>query len=162
MAECSPSPPSPRDTDFRHTLPPGPFVHARAVGWGETDPAQIVYTGQIPIMALQAIEAWFKACLGVNWYELNLDHGIGSPFVHLDCDFVAPITPRSDLLIHVLIAEIGTSSLRYRLEGRQPADRLCFTGDFVSVLVESMVLKSIPIPANFRANIERYRAHQGG
>ena len=111
-------------------------------------------------MALQAVEAWFKACVGVNWYELNLDHGIGSPFVHLDCDFVAPITARSELLIHVLIEEIGTSSLRYRLEGRQPAERLCFTGTFVSVFVASSALKSIPIPPNFRANIERYQARQ--
>lgn len=51
----------PKDFGFHHD-PPGPYRHVIDVGWGDTDPAQIAYTSNIPDWALRSIEAWFKAC----------------------------------------------------------------------------------------------------
>ncbi len=47
----------PKDFGFHHDLAPGPFCHVIDVGWGDTDPAQIAYTSNIPAWALRAIEA---------------------------------------------------------------------------------------------------------
>jgi len=154
-------PGEPEDIDFDYDLPPGPFVHSRSVGWSDTDPAQIVFTGQVPGMALDAYEAWLKAVIGVNWYELNLDHSVGMPFVHLSCDFKSPITPRSKLLLPVFVEKIGRSSLSMRVEGHQD-ERFCFTSSLISTFVRSRALKTIPIPTNIRANIERYQSRQDG
>ena len=150
----------PADYEFEHTLGRGPFRHSLAVGWGDTDPAQIAYTSNIPAWALRAIEAWFKACVGVGWYELNLDLGVGTPFVELACTFHSPITPRHDLSVEVTVTRIGRSSLGFRVSGFQGSPERCFSGTFVCVFIDAIRVKSIPIPARMRANILRFAERQ--
>ena len=151
----------PKDYAFDHSLPPGPFRHSLTVGWGDADPAQIAYTGKIPVWGLSAIEAWMKACLGVGWYEMNLDLGVGTPFVDLSCRFHAPITPRNDLVLEVTVAKIGGASLSLKVEGHQAPAGHCFSGDFTCVFVDAVRMKPIPIPDKMRANIRRFAANQG-
>ena len=130
------------------------------VSWGDCDPAQIAYTANIPAWGLKAIEAWYQSCLGIGWYEINLDHSLGTPFVSLNFDFKAPVTPRDRLEIRVYIQKLGTSSLSHYLEGYQ-ADTLCFTGSTTAVFVLAESLKSTAIPENMRKTIESYIASQG-
>ena len=66
--------------------PPGLLVHRRRVLRGETDAARIAYTARFLDFAMEATEAWFRDRLGAGWYELNFDHGIGTPFVHASLD----------------------------------------------------------------------------
>jgi acyl-CoA thioesterase FadM len=153
-------PASSTDTAAVHTPPPGPFVHPVTVGWGDCDPAQIAYTASVLSWGLKALEAWCDICLGVNWFELNLNHGIGTPFVHMSYDFTAPITPRAVLECTVYVRKIGRSSLHQIVEGRQ-SGQLCFTGTMTSVFVAASQLKPIPIPPNMRQSIELYAAGQG-
>jgi 4-hydroxybenzoyl-CoA thioesterase len=75
----------------------GIFTHTIRVGWGDCDPARIAYTGRLPAFALEAIDAWWEHHLGGGWYQMELDHGIGTPFVHMSLDFRAPVTPRHRL-----------------------------------------------------------------
>jgi 4-hydroxybenzoyl-CoA thioesterase len=153
-------PTSSSDLAAVHTPPPGPFVHSITVGWGDCDPAQIAYTASVLGWGLKALEAWCDICLGVNWFELNLNHGIGTPFVHMSYDFTAPITPRAVLECTVYVRQIGRSSLHHIVEGRQ-SGRLCFTGNMTSVFVAAAQLKPIAIPPNMRKSIELYAAGQG-
>ena len=150
----------PKDFDFVHDLPSGPYCHEITVGWGEADPAQIAYTANIPAWGLRAIEAWMKACTGAGWYEMNLDLGLGTPFVELSCQFKAPVTPRHPLLLEVTVSRLGRSSLTCHVNGRQD-DRLCFLGDFACVFADSRRLKPVPIPPLMRANLQRFAARQG-
>jgi acyl-CoA thioesterase FadM len=149
-----------RDTDFEHNLAAGPFIHNINVTWGDCDPAQIAYTGNIPSWGLDAIEKWYKACTGHDWYGLNLDLCISTPFVHLSCDFKSPITPREDLSCHVYITRMGNASLAHYVEGRQ-GDRLCFTGNYICAFANAREMKTIRIPDRIRGNIERFADHQG-
>ncbi len=150
-----------KDFDFDHELPPGPFRHAVTVGWGDADPAQIAYTANIPAWCLEALEAWMKACTGVGWYEMNIDLGVGTPFVDIANSFQAPITPRQPLLIEVTVARIGRSSLACALEGfQEPAGR-CFSGRYTCAFVDSVRVKPIAIPKRMRANIARFATAQG-
>ncbi len=153
-------PASATDIAAVHAMPPGPFVHPITVGWGDCDPAQIAYTANVPSWGMTALEAWNNQCLGVNWFELNMDHGIGTPFVHMSYDFTAPITPRGVLECTVYVRRIGRSSLHNIIEGRQ-SGRLCFTGNMASVFVAASRMKPIAIPPNMRQSIELYAAGQG-
>lgn len=111
-------------------------------------------------MCLEAIESWLTACIGVNWYEANLDHGFGMPFVHLSCDFTAPVTPRHPFELSVFVDRVGTSSLRTKVVGKQD-EKNCLTGEFINVFVNNKTMEPWEIPAAIRANLRRYAENQG-
>ena len=109
------------------------FEYEIRVGWGDCDPARIVYTARIPAFALEAIDAfWERVSGGDGWYQLELDRNLGTPFVHMTLDFRRPVTPRHRLICRVWPSRLGATSVRLRVEGRQ-ADLLCFDGSFVEV-----------------------------
>lgn len=136
--------------------PPTAFRHEIRVGWGDCDPAKIAYTGRIPNWALEAIEAWWEQHLdGDGWYQMELDRNVGTPFVHMSIDFVAPVTPRHRLICHVWPVRLGTTSLEFRVDGRQDG-ATCFSGSFVSVFTVADAFQKQPPPADIRAIIEPY------
>jgi acyl-CoA thioesterase FadM len=134
-------------------------VHPLTIGWGDCDPAQIAYTANIPSWGLIAIEAWYKYCLGVNWYELNLHHGIGTPFVSLAFEFQSPVMPLSALEVEVRVSRTGNSSLSHGVIGRQRGTD-CFRGKTTAAFVEAAPMKTMPIPPNIRASIAHYQSVQ--
>lgn len=128
-----------------------PFVHPRRIRWGESDPARIVYTARFLDFAMDAIEAFFTDRLGASFYEFNLDHGIGTPFVHVELDFRSPLTPRDTLETEVRLARLGGSSLTFNTTGRV-GDRVAFEGKQVCAFVDvsGSAMKPIPVPERFR------------
>lgn len=132
-----------------------PFVYTISVGWGDCDPAQIAYTANIPAWGLRGIEAWYKACLGIDWYVINLHFGIGTPFVSLNFEFKSPITPLGELLVSVYVDRVGGSSISHCVEGHQNGS-LCFTGKTVAAFVDASTMKPMPIPPNMRHSIQHY------
>jgi len=135
------------------------FEHQITVSWGDCDPAQIAYTANIPAWGLLAVEAWYKACLEANWYELNLHYGIGTPFVAMGFQFKSPVTPLELLAIRVFVVKLGNSSVVHRVEGRQ-AGIVCFTGETTAAFVNATDMKPIPIPENMRQRIQHYLSVQ--
>src|SRR5690606_2650678 len=127
-----------------------PFAYRRAIFWGDTDTALIVYTGRFLDFALEAIEAWFRATLGTDWYAMNVDLGIGTPFVHVDIDFVSPLTPRDMLEVRVHVATVGRSSLGFAVAGYANGERLSFRGNLVCAFVDIAKMGKIEIPAEYR------------
>jgi acyl-CoA thioesterase FadM len=130
----------------------GAFVHAIDVRWSDCDPARIAYTGRIPCFALDAIDAWWVDKVGRDWYRLNLDCNVGTPFVHLRMEFRAPVTPRHPLLCEVALTRLGRSSLTFRVVGRQNG-AICFEGEFVSVFVVADAFTPIAAPSEIVAKI---------
>jgi len=132
------------------------FVHRRTISWGDTDPARMAYTGRFSDFMLEAIEAWFRARLDTDWYRLNIDEGMGTPFVSIAMDFKSPVTPREPLDIAVRVARVGTSSLSFAVEALgAETRRLCFTGSATCVFVDGQRLKPIPIPDKYRERLAR-------
>lgn len=129
------------------------FCHSIRVGWADCDPARIAYTGRIPNFALEAIDAWWEAHVGEDWFRMNIDRDVGTPFVHMSLDFRKPITPRHRLECTVRLIHLGSSSVRFLVEGRQ-ADALCFSGEFVEVFVAARAHQKIPVPDTIRAKLE--------
>jgi acyl-CoA thioesterase FadM len=136
-----------------------PFVHRRRILWGETDAARIAYTARFLDFAMEATEAWFRERLGAGWYELNLDHGVGTPFVHASLDFRSPLTPRDELETTVLLTRVGGSSLRFAATGRADGGRrLVYEGTLVCAFVDPAAMRPIRAPEVFRPALEREAA----
>jgi 4-hydroxybenzoyl-CoA thioesterase len=131
-----------------------PFLHRIRVRWGDCDPAAIAYTGRIPEWALEAIEAWWEHHAGLDWYRINLDRKIGTPFVHMTMDFRSPVTPRHLLECEVTLKKLGNRSITHTVRASQRGV-LCFEGEFVAAFVEAGVMKPRTLPDDLRAAIER-------
>lgn len=135
------------------TSKPAEFEHSIRVRWSDCDPANIAFTGRIPYFALEAIDAWWENTVGDDWFRMNLDQDIGTPFVHLSLDFHSPITPRHTLMCKVQLVRLGNSSVRFAVNGFQN-EVLCFSGEFVEVFVEARAHKKTGIPVQFKARLE--------
>ncbi len=134
-----------------------PFQHEMRVAWADCDPAFIAYTGRIPYWGLEAIDAWWEHHAGYDWYALNVDRGIGTPFVHLCLDFTAPVTPRHKLFCEVTLVKLGQKSIRHRVIGRQDG-KDCFSGEFVSVFVATSSFTSREPPEDLLAIFQALEA----
>jgi acyl-CoA thioesterase FadM len=145
----------------------GAFVHRIRPTWGETDTARIVYTARYPDYGLRAIDAWFLERVGADFYRMNTEWGIGTPFVRLECDFRAPLTPRDLVEIEVAVERVGERSLTFCVRGRiTGSGLLAFEGRFVCVCVNvgdqpRQDAKSIPLDPRIRQAAEADRARRG-
>ncbi len=131
------------------------FEHEIRVGWGDCDPAKIVYTGHLPRMALEAIDAWWEHHGGADWYRMELDQDVGTPFVSMSMAFRAPVTPRHRLVCRVWPNRMGTTSVGFHVEGWQDG-RLRFEGDFVCVFVVASAFEKSPPPKRIRDIVESH------
>lgn len=138
-----------KPTDHSSDNPDSDFNHKIRVAWADCDPAFIAYTGRIPYWALESIDAWWEKITGLDWFALNVDRGIGTPFVHMSLDFRSPVTPRFPLFCSVQLARLGKSSIHHKIVGKQDG-KLCFEGTFVSVFVESKSLTSRAPPEDLK------------
>lgn len=133
-----------------------PFVYHRVINWSDTDAALIVYTVRFVDFAMEAIEEWFRTVVGLSWYEMNIDLGIGTPFVKVDIDFKAPLTPRNKLKTTVLVERAGKSSITFNVNGERDDGVCSFAGRMVCCAVNTETKKPTEIPAEWRVNIEDY------
>ena len=136
---------------------PRPFVHRIRVRWADCDPAAIAYTGRIPGLALQAIEAWWEEHAGIDWYRMNLDQNLGTPFVAMRLDFRSPVTPRHMLDCEVVMTRLGNRSISHGVKGYQDR-KLCFEGEFTAVFVDARAFRTRTPPADM---IRKIRAATG-
>jgi acyl-CoA thioesterase FadM len=129
-----------------------PFVHIVRVGWGDCDPARIAFTGRLAAFALEAIDAWWEHVVGADWYRMNIDRGVGTPFVHMTLDFRSPVTPRHRLACEVSLLRLGASSVRLGVRGRQDG-KLCLEGQFVQALLRAPDYIKFEVPEDVLAKL---------
>jgi 4-hydroxybenzoyl-CoA thioesterase len=145
---------------MQEALPWTPFVQRRPVVWGDTDPARIVYTGRFLDFMLEAIEALMRERVGADWYRMNVDEKIGTPFVNVGLDFKSPVTPREPLDIRVLVARVGRSSVTCAVQGSgAESGVLRFTGTATFVFVATADARPCDIPGAYRRMLVTEAAH---
>lgn len=142
--------------------PDGVFVYRRRLQWGEGDAAQIGYTSSQLDILLEAVDDWWRQNIGVDFFELNHDRGQGSPCVHVELDFHAPIRPGQEVFVHVLLDELGRSSMRFALTALDANGALTFSGVLVHVLIDGSALQSIPIPREYAEPMREYMERTRG
>ncbi len=135
--------------------PENAFCHEIRVTWGDCDPAKIAYTARLPWFALDAINAWWEEHVDFGWYQMELDHNVGTPFVRLEMDFFSPVTPRHRLHCHVWPSRLGETSIEFCVEGEQDG-KMCFSTKTVSVFTKADEFTKRPAPKEFREIIERH------
>lgn len=137
------------------------FVYRRRLQWGDGDAAQIGYTSSQLDIFLEALDDWWRHVVGVDWFELSHDRGLGCPCVHVELDFHGPVRPGQEVFVQVLLEKLGRSSMEYRLRALDAHGKLSFSGRLVHVLIDGSALSSTSIPeplaAPMRAYMERTR-----
>ena len=133
------------------------YTHEINVTWGDCDPALIAYTARLPAFALEAIDGWWSHVLGNEggWYHMVTDRGTGTPFVSMQLDFRAPVTPRHKLICTPRPTRLGETSISFHVDGHQDG-QLCFEGDFTCVFVDARAFRKAPPPEDIRALVEAW------
>ena len=135
-----------------------PFTVQRRVAWGECDPARIFYTPRAIDYAVEAIEAWYEAVLGLSWVELADRYGLDAPFVQVDCDYRRPLVADQVAHLQVWVIKAEHSNVTFTVIGEADDGTLFFQASLVACFVVRENRASIPIPAEFRQRIESYQA----
>lgn len=133
------------------------YVDVRSIRFGETDAARIVYTVRFFDYAIDAIDGWFDAVVGITLFDLNMTYDISCPFVHAELDFLAPLRPGDELATEVLIERMGRSSLSFVVQGGVVGGHEAFVGRFTISFIAPSTMKSIPIPAQIAERVLCYQ-----
>ena len=102
---------------------------------------------------------WFDSAVNAWMVEQGmLDIENGEPIalvVETRCTYAAPLAFPQDVEIGLAVAELGRSSIRYRIgifaEGTESA---AAEGEFVHVVVDRSTRRSVEIPADWRTKLE--------
>jgi 4-hydroxybenzoyl-CoA thioesterase len=132
------------------------FTTTIQVRFGHVDPAGIAYYPRIYDYVHEVYEELWEHHVGVRYYKLLLEERIGFPLVHSEVDFRAPLRFGDRPEVAVTCVHLGRSSigLRYvfRLDGV-----VCVDARMTTVCTDLKVMKSIELPAQFRARFESIR-----
>lgn len=138
--------------------PDRPYRISRIVGWGDCDPAAIVYTPRFLDWSMEAAEGFFREIIGTDWYQLRVTHGMGSPSVSIKMDFQKPLYAGEAFDVEVRVAKLSRATITFAITGRNKAGESCFTTELVSCLIEAKTFRSATIPDKFREPVARYIA----
>lgn len=138
-----------------------PCIYTRKPQWSDTDAARVIFTGRIADYIVEAIDHFMGEVVGYRWFEMNLDMGVGTPFVSVSFDVFKPITPRMTLNCAVFVEQVGNSSVTFRIDIYDQDEHLLVTGKTVNVFVDSEALTKTEIPQEFRTRLESYQEQYG-
>lgn len=131
------------------------FTYKRQIQFGDTDAVGIVYTVRFFDYCMEAIDAWQREYLDIDWFDMVDKRKIGTPMVNIDMKMTGPLA-RGKAHILLLITKVGQSSVVFQLHGRDEEDNPSFIANFTYCLTDSTYFKPIPIPDQFRPIMEDY------
>lgn len=137
-------------------LSSGVWTTRTMIRFGQCDPAGIVYTPVYFDLFNVAIEEWYPASLGIDYYALLRDEKVGVGYGHASADFLLASAMGDVLEIAIVVTDIGRSSFRLTLhafKGEEEAVR----GRLVVVTTSLVEQRAIPIPAKLKQALEAYR-----
>ena len=128
------------------------FVTRALVGFGDVDPAGIVFYPRYFEMLNRAVEAWFADGLGATFASLHLDRKLGVPTVAIASTFTAPSRLGDELDIAIEVEKLGRTScqVRYDVSCGEEA-RLSATGTLVCM--DLTTHRPIPWPEDIRPGL---------
>ena len=129
----------------------------RRVKWGDCDPAGIIYTPRVLDYAMEILEAWYREVVGVPWLALMRDKSMGVPTVRAELDFLGAPAPDLDLVLDLLVEDLGRSSITLLVNGRDKAGKAYFRAKLVSCFISQPAFKPVAIPPEIRDRIQTYR-----
>lgn len=134
-----------------------PVVVRRAVKWGDSDAAGVVYTPRFLHFAVEAAEVWFKHLTGAHWIHFSRPRGIELPPITAHLDFHHALWPDDTLDLTVRVAKIGRSSHTVTVAGHNQDGTHSFDSTVTYVAIDPVVRKSQPMPEELRAMLVAYQ-----
>ena len=133
-----------------------PFAVRRRINWGDTDTAEITYTGKFIDFGIDAMEVWNESVLGQTWHQMKQDN-LANPAVSLQYDFHSTLVVGDRFDATVYVERLGRTSLTHRIEMTKVGGPIVCTGTYTAALVrdvQSPNIKAHPFPADWRERIE--------
>ena len=135
-----------------------PLVVRRRVRWGECDPAGVVYTATFADYVISAAELFYGALFDTTPQRAKHEQGFGTPTRALEFDFRRSLRPDDAFDMTVTVAAINERTYVLDVTARTPEGEVVFVARLTPVCVARDERRSIPIPAAFRAALQRYQA----
>ena len=138
------------------------FRYPVTVGWGDCDPAGLVYFPRFFEKFHEAMERWFGDALGQPYDALIMGRKLGLPSVHTEADFAAPCRFGDRLEVELRVQRLGRSSIELRYRVRAPGESaMRLRGRTVCALMDldpdrSTHARAVPWPDDLRARIEAF------
>ena len=127
------------------------------VRWEDIDAAGIInYQAYLRFFGLAEVEL-FRSC-GLSYKTLFDEVGVWLPRVHVECDFMHPVTLDELLVVEAYFARIGTSSIHLHFEVTRstlPGVTVA-TGKYILVSVRKGELTAVPVPDEVRKKLAPY------
>ena len=100
---------------------------------------------------------WFDSAVNAWMVEQGmLDIGTGDPIalvVETRCAYFAPLEFPQDVEVGLSVAELGRSSIRYRIGVFGQGERAAAQGEFVHVVVDRASRRPVEIPPGWRTKL---------
>lgn len=125
------------------------------VRFSHCDPAGIVYFARYFDMLNGVVEDWFGQALGIDYHDMIGRRRTGLGFVSAGAEFSKPGFMGDCLDCAVVVERIGRSSLTFHIHASR-ADEPILTARLVMVTTSLETHRSIPLPDDLRAALERY------
>ena len=132
------------------------FTTVIQVRFGHVDPAGIVYFPRIYDYLHDVFEELWEKHVGERYYRILCDDKVGLPLVHSEVDFEHPLRFGDRPVVRVTCFHLGRSSLGLRY--KFTLDKvLCVDARMTTACVDLDTMKSIEMPAKYRARFEAIR-----
>lgn len=132
------------------------FTTQMQVRFGHVDPAGIAYFPRIFDYVHEAFEEVWEEHVGVRYDHLVVERRLGFPLVHSEARFTKALRFGDRPIVRVTCFRLGRSSLGLRYN-YSTDDELCVDARMITVCTDLDIMKSIPIPDEFRAKFEQIR-----
>lgn len=133
------------------------FAVSEYVRWEDIDAAGIInYQAYLRFFGLAEVEL-FRSC-GLSYRAMSEEFGLWLPRVHVECDFLQPVTLDELLVVEAFFPKLGTSSihLQFEVSRKDRPGVVVATGKYVLVTVRREDFQPVPLPGEVRGRLERY------
>lgn len=125
------------------------------VRFSHCDPAGIVYFARYFDICNGVVEDWFREALGIDYHDMIGPRRIGLGFVSATAEFSKPGFMGDILECAVTIQRIGRTSLTFHIHASREGEAI-WVARLVMVTTSLENHRSIPLPDDLRAALERY------
>jgi 4-hydroxybenzoyl-CoA thioesterase len=130
------------------------FAFHRELRFGDCDPSGIAYFPSYLNMLNGVVEDFWR-CVGFGWPKLIGEMGIGTPTVHITCNFSRPSFYGDALTFKLAIRRVGRKSLHLD-HAVEAADGIRWKANQVIVATSTSNHKSVAWPNDIRLALGRH------
>lgn len=125
------------------------------IRFSHCDPAGIVYFANFFDMINAVVEDWFARALDTPFQDLHMHQRRGFPVVNTQCEFSRPCQLGDCLVMELVVAHLGRSSLSLSIRGRVGEEEKLRARHTVS-MVSLDTFRSVAIPEELRVKMVHY------